>query len=255
MWVFACGRFRSGSTLQYQLVASMIERAGMGRRLAWHEPEEFGDLADEIERGGGLREMLVFKTHVCKHPMRERLRDGRALGVSVHRDLRDVAVSAARKAGLDPTPEYCRTLMKGLLACERGWSGVPGVLEVSYDALVSRPVGCCLAMADHLGVACPRARAESLAEEFAPDRQQRRIDEAVRTGRLSGSTNGASAHVEGELLHPGHLADGRAGAWRDTLPRESVRVIEEMAGEWLIKHGYALAGETHGRGQPARQGA
>jgi len=230
--------FRSGSTLQFQLVSALIEREGLGRRLPWVMPEEFAQMAPELD---GSRELLVFKTHVCKHPMRVRLRDGRALAVGVHRDLRDVAVSGAKKAGVEPTPEYCRELTEGCMACARGWEGSPGIMELSYTRLTEDTPAACLEMAAHLGIPCDAGRAEALASEFSVGRQRERIADAVRDGRMvKPAPNSKMRHMEGELLHPNHIEDGRTGKWREVLCPGAIGEIERIGAEWLVARGYEL---------------
>ncbi|USN97936.1 MAG: hypothetical protein H6810_07005 [Phycisphaeraceae bacterium] len=242
MWVFAGGMFRSGSTLQYQIVSTLIEQAGLGRRVEWRMPEEFVQLADET---GEPDEMLVFKTHVCKHPMRERLRDGRALAVAAHRDLRDVIVSGADKDGRELTPDYCRELAGGCLACYNGWPTCDAIRWWPYDRLTHDTASVTLEMAGHLDLPCTPDLARALADEFAPDRQRRRIDDAVREGQMvAARPGGRLRHTRGDLLHPNHLKDGRTGKWRDRLSPESLAVIEEVAGEWLTTHGYELSGNV-----------
>lgn len=238
MWVFAGGMFRSGSTLQFQLASALVERAGVGRRHEWVQPEDFADIAPRLDDDPQL---IVFKTHVCKHPMRERLRDGRAIALGAHRDLRDVAVSAARKAGVEPTPEYCRELMEGCVACARGWEGSPGILEQSYTHLTTNTAQACLEIAAHLGVECSKEQAHSLAGEFSVASQRVRIQQAVREGRMIKPTpNAVMVHMEREYLHPNHIDDAAEGKWRRVLTPEAVGVIERIAGDWLAQRGYPL---------------
>jgi len=245
MWVFAGGMFRSGSTLQYQIVSDLIERAGMGERCEWMMPEDFAGLAERLGAAGdGVLPMRVFKTHVCKHPMRERLRDGRAMGVSVHRDLRDVIVSGAQKAGVEPSPDYTSEMVTGCLACADGWPDVPSLRAWSYERLTRDSAGVALEMAEHLGVACTPELACELGRRYGADEQRERIARAVAEGRMKQSVPGSENwHAEGDLLHANHLRDGRTGKWRDSLPAESLRIIEDLAGDWLIKHGYTLSGD------------
>ncbi len=238
MWIFASGMFRSGSTLQFQLISALIERAGLGHRMPWTMPEDFADFAAEHD---DKPELLVFKTHVCKHPMRERLRDGRALAIGAHRDLRDVAVSGATKAGVEPTPAYCKELMEGCMACARGWEGSPGILEQSYTLLTQDPKRACMQMAAHLEVPCEESLAESLALEFSMGQQRERIACAIQEGRMRKPTPDAKMlHMEDELLHPNHIDDGREGKWRGVLCEDAVGVIESIAGDWLLARGYEL---------------
>lgn len=243
MWVFAGGMFRSGSTLQYQLVSEMIERAGRGDRLDWTVPEAFGPMADKIEATESVADqMLVFKTHLCKHPMRVRLLDERALAVGVHRDLRDVIVSGAQKMGVEPTADYSAKVAAGCVACANGWPRCDAYREWSYDRLTTDTAAVCLELAAYLGVPCTPELANELAEAYTPNRQTERIARAEREGLMKLSIEGSEArHMERHLLHPNHLRDGRTGKWREQLSEEAVRVIEDVAGEWLTERGYALA--------------
>ena len=50
MWVFCCGMQRSGSTLQYQIAARLVEQAGLGQRLEWVEPGRFPELRELKQR-------------------------------------------------------------------------------------------------------------------------------------------------------------------------------------------------------------
>ena len=247
MWVFAGGMFRSGSTLQYQLVSELIERAGAGERTEWLMPEEFGPLAERLGKAGDERRpMRVFKTHVCKHPMRERLRDGRALALRVHRDLRDVIVSGAQKAGIEPDAAYAREMTLGCLACENGWPDCPSVRSWSYARLTLDTAGVVSEMGEHLGVPCSPVVAEDLAASFGPMRQRARIERALAEGRMRQSVPGSDNwHADGDLLHANHLKDGRTGKWRDGgLPEEALRVVEDLAGDWLLARGYELSGAS-----------
>jgi len=246
MWIFAGGMFRSGSTLQFQLISTLIERSSLGRRLEWRTPEDFAGLAEQL---GDPSEMLVFKTHVCKHPMRIRLLDGRARAVAVHRDLRDVIVSGAHKDGISPTPDYCSEMTKGCLACYNGWPVCEAVRWWAYDRFVDETADCIMEMAEHIRVPCDLQTARQLAEEFSPERQRKRIDSAIREGRMRPAIPGDKRlHAEGDLLHPNHVRDGRTGQWITDLSPDAVRAIETIAGAWLTSHGYRLSLEPAEKG-------
>lgn len=237
MWVFAGGMYRSGSTLQYQLVSDMIERAGLGQRSEWMMPEEFAAIAEPEPPG-----MRVFKTHVCKHPMRIRLRDGRAMGVGVHRDLRDAIVSGAQKEGVEPDAAHCAEMVRGMLACWDGWPECAAMRWWSYERLMNEPETVCVEMGEHLGVPCSPAIASEIAQAYSPPRQLERIEHAIQSGRMVPAVAGsARMHAAGDLLHPNHLHDGRSGKWRSVLSADARRAIEDIAGAWLTARGYALS--------------
>gem|GEM_PF-5430169 len=191
MWVFAGGMFRSGSTLQFQIVADLVERAGLGERCRWMMPDDFAEYARRSETGTDRSQTLrVFKTHVCKHAMRERLRDGRARAVRCHRDLRDVVASAAQKAGVEPSPEYARELIEGNLACDNGWPDVPSVRSWSYELLTRETRSVVLEMAEHLSVPCDDSIAGELAMSYRPEQQSVRIERAISAGEMRPAVGG-----------------------------------------------------------------
>ena len=39
MWIFCCGMERSGSTVQFQISAQLVEDAGLGKRVEWVKAE------------------------------------------------------------------------------------------------------------------------------------------------------------------------------------------------------------------------
>src|SRR5262245_39428525 len=85
---------RSGSTLQFQLTAHLVEGAGLGTRVEWGPSGEFPRVRDARAGQPGWK---VFKTHACTPDVRAELDAGRARGVYVYRDVRDVVVSRMRK--------------------------------------------------------------------------------------------------------------------------------------------------------------
>src|SRR5262245_56284573 len=85
---------RPGSTLQFQLPAHLVERAGVGARVECVRRHAFPRLRDECGRSSAWK---VLKTHVCTGEMRAEFLADNARGVYVFRDVRDVVVSAMRK--------------------------------------------------------------------------------------------------------------------------------------------------------------
>ena len=61
MWIFCCGMRRSGSTLQYQLTARIVEEEGIGKRVEWVKPADFPVLREKYKDYEGLK---VFKSHI-----------------------------------------------------------------------------------------------------------------------------------------------------------------------------------------------
>jgi hypothetical protein len=94
MFILCGGMFRSGSTLQYQIVSQLVEDFGLGKRITWHSPDDFS----EIRRShGSQHRILVFKAHKLTPEMKEEVETNGAIIMTVHRDIRDVVVSAMKK--------------------------------------------------------------------------------------------------------------------------------------------------------------
>ncbi len=60
VWIVCCGMKRSGSTLQYQLAGSIVEKAGIGRLVGTVLPQEFATLRVSYASANGF---LVVKSH------------------------------------------------------------------------------------------------------------------------------------------------------------------------------------------------
>lgn len=239
MWVFCCGMQRSGSTLQFQLAARLLEDAGRGRRVEWVPPEEFPAVRDRLAGDPGWK---VFKCHLCTEAMAAELRSGRGAGIHVHRDLRDVMVSAMRKYRTGFEDLWDGGFLRGCLLNDRRWTRLPRVLVARYDDLVADPATEVERIARHLDVAVDRGGAERLAADFGVERQAQRIEEARLAGRLRRAHGNAEAWFDPETnLHTDHLGGGVTGGWRSILTPEQVAAVETRAGGWLIARGYGLS--------------
>ena len=94
MWVFCCGMVRSGSTVQYQLTAEIVESVGVGRALGCAEREQFSQLQTQYM---GEKGFLVVNCHKYFEEAAELISEGEAKAVYIYRDIRDVIVSIMNK--------------------------------------------------------------------------------------------------------------------------------------------------------------
>ena len=245
MWIFCGGMPRSGSTLQFQLTAHLVERAELGARVEWVPPPEFPRLREKYV---GHRGWKVFKTHVCTPEVLAEFATGNAKGVYVFRDVRDAVASRMRK-GNESFDRLCedKFLDRMLTAFDR-WTGVEAVLVSRYDEMVADVAGEVGRIAAHLGLTVGRGECELVAAEYTVARQRERIREAETSGRLQQIADGRISYDPVSNLHLDHIRSGQGGEWRSMLTREEVAMIEDRAGEWLVANGYAL---TLGRWQRA----
>jgi len=245
MWIFCGGMPRSGSTVQFQLTAHLVERAGLGARVEWVRPQEFPRLREKYAGHAGWK---VFKTHACTAEIRAECEAGNAKAVYVFRDVRDVLVSRMKKGGGTFEQLWATGFLDRLLTGFDQWTGLAAVLISRYDEMVADMSGEVRRIAAHLGISVNRDECEQIASEYTVPLQRKRIREAEADGRLQRAPGSAVSYDPVSNLHVNHIGSGGIGEWQTALAREAVAMIEERAGPWLVANRYALSPETHGRG-------
>ena len=171
MWVFCCGMQRSGSTLQYQIAARLVEQAGLGQRLEWVEPGRFPELRDRYADVPGLK---VFKNHVCTDAMAAEFARGNAVGIYSYRDPRDVFVSNMRKYACSFEVLWCGGFLETSLLNYRRWTGLPRVLVSRYESMIGDLPAEVQRIAAHLGIEVDAQACRRLAEEHTMEKQRQR---------------------------------------------------------------------------------
>jgi hypothetical protein len=233
-WVFCAGMIRSGSTVQYQLTAAIIESAICGRRVPYVPESDFVTIRDSYDF-----RFAVFKAHVCNPDLsRECLNNG-AKVVYSYRDIRDVAVSAMRKFEMT----FDELIKKGWLdqAIEdyHRWTAMPDVLISRYESFHDSLIQETRKISDFLQITLSDQMVEHIGRDFQTDRQKERI------ARLRPPDIGPSGREElvfdpRELLHWNHLHDGQAGAWITLLSQDQRSCLTHKFSDWLLATGYSI---------------
>ncbi len=236
MWVFCCGMQRSGSTLQYQIAAHLVEERHLGQRVGWCKPEDFGGLRSEHAGEAGWK---VFKTHVCTAEMVSVFDEGDAAGIYVYRDLRDVFVSAIKKYRTTFRALWSSGYLEVLLMNHEGWTRLPNMLVSRYERMIVDLPEEVHRIATHMQIETNRRQCEQVAVQYTLEQQVRRIQRAVESGNLrSGFLN--SRYDPHSMLHSDHFGAGGRPDEVSTLSMMQVALIESRAAAWLLEHGYPL---------------
>jgi hypothetical protein len=231
MWVFCSGMHRSGSTVQYQIAAHLVEQAGRGERITFHKPEAFGEVREAHAAGDRL---LVFKAHGLSDAIRDELRAHGGIVITAHRDIRDVVVSAMRKNNWTFRHIWRIGRLRHWTTRFEEWALVPGAMVSRYDRLSVDLPGETVRIADMLGIPLAADAACRIAAEYAADRQRERTV-AVQEERQRGQAVKYDPH---SLLHHNHIASGAVGGYRTVLRPAEIRAIEDACGEWMARWGY-----------------
>lgn len=233
--VVACGGFRSGSTLQYNLIGEYVERLRAGRRIGYVTPPQSVRLLElpSIVDAIGLS---VAKSHDLASGFREWggtdgawrewYREGRLVPVYCVRDFRDVIASMSRKFQLKPAQVTASPEWRENVANMNAWLELSPLVQ-RYEDLVARPQATLGGLARHLGLPFRRTVARQAAKGASLG-QMRRV-----TAGLPRSTWDART-----LVHWDHIASPDGGQWRNWAESERTAVERELK-PLMARFGYA----------------
>ena len=229
MWLFCGGMQRSGSTLQYQLVSSVIERAGVGERGGWVGA---GNVRYEI-RQHDLSGHRTLKSHVPTQCISNMLNGGNARGFYIYRDLRDVIVSTMNHHSLPFDKVWQSGMITDSIDWGRVWEDLPWVLTQRYEDLVNDIKFAVWGICHHLDIEMPLIGRLDIANVHSIAHQRKRI------AKIPNGTGWDKS----ELLHHRHISKGNGspGQWQSSLTPGQVKLVEQRYGTWLTKHGYKLS--------------
>lgn len=236
MWIFCCGMQRSGSTLQFQITARLVEEAGLGKRVEWVKAGHFDTLRQQYAMAEGWK---VIKTHACSETMVEEFGRQNAMGIYCYRDLRDAFVSSMRKHDLTFEQLWKAGFLQTCLRQYGKWTVLPGVLISKYETMRADIPGEVARIAAHLGLHADAERCRQIAADYSLERQKARIEEAKKNGKLQ-RAYGKAFYDPHTQLHANHIFSGAAGGWKNDLSADQTAKIEAVAGDWLVAHGYEM---------------
>lgn len=232
MFVFCGGMFRSGSTLQYQIVSQLIEDRGLGDRITWHSPEAFSEIRSLHSSSS---QMLAFKAHKLTSEMLKEIEHNGAKVITAHRDIRDVVVSAMKKNDWSFRKIWRNDRLRYWTGRFDEWARQPGALVCRYEDLVTDLHGVIKSIADHLDISLSENEIGSLAQEYSLDNQKLRAGQVaiqMQTGRNMSKFDPHS------LLHHNHIATAGIGEYRKILLPAQIRAIEDECSDWMMRWGY-----------------
>lgn len=203
--ILSAGMQRSGSTWLFNALRLIMLRAGV---------KDVGS--------GWVGDYQTFEHHdtviVKLHSFDAGAVNAASLVVYSYRDVRDAVASLKRAFNEEPHVDVARALIRQ----DREWRRHASFV-MRYEDLIESPEPIVAALAAHVGV------------------------EGVDTGELAAELAGLSYQASrarhgvydlDNLLHPGHVTDGRHGSWGDALSPELVHEIEQSCAGWLSENGY-----------------
>jgi hypothetical protein len=209
--------------------------------VEWVKPSDFPDLRDQLAAEPGWN---VFKIHVCTPEMAAEFESGSAMGVRTYRDLRDIFVSAMQKYQRSFDDLMTSSFLNHCFEQHRQWTSLPRVLSTRYEDMIADLPAEVERLDAPLGVEVGRNACRQIAGDYPLDEQRARIEEPSRTGDLPKGIVKGMFYNPATNLHTNHIHEGAVGGWTGALSDADVQRIEAHAGDWLVEHGYELAGAS-----------
>ncbi len=177
MLIYCLGMPRSGSTLQFQIAAELVERHGLGRRLPFLARPKVPRLVRAL---CGRSRAFVLKTHALDPVSVDHWERDSSLGLYSYRDVRDALVSALRMAQQPYTDSWARAFLQSVFEHQEAVLRMPRVLVQRYEDITGDLGEAVAQVASHLGIAMAPGEADALALNFVPEAQKARLVRANR---------------------------------------------------------------------------
>jgi hypothetical protein len=209
--IYLCaGMYRSGSTWLYNAVRGILQQAGAPDLATGWITEKESLLAHRN---------AVIKVHAFDASLAAR---ADVILVS-HRDLRDVAASLRRKF----KTEFSTSTVHETFDDYMKWRE-SAAYDLRYEQLLT----------DKLFELKKIAAALKLPAEMLKQLRYETILSEIDAEKFTEQRSTALRYDAVNLLHDGHITDGRHGSWKNFVPDEIIAAIEKEFRGWMLTEGY-----------------
>jgi hypothetical protein len=225
MLIICNGMLRSGSTLQYNLAAAVMERHCSLVRAGF-----IGGFADPrvVARLAAMRDSQdwhIVKTH--EPPLEHAFYNGRVRTLFSRRDPRDIAASI-RKKWDKPFAEILSDIAD-MAEIGQQTMALPDALVQEYSDLYENLEGCVAQLGRFLSVPLSPAEVSAIAAEHAVEKvaerlQQRRTNPLFNALRLISARHRIDPKTQ---MHDDHISPsrGRDGDWRNCFSAQEIEML------------------------------
>ena len=235
MWIICAGGKRSGSTLQYNILARIVETANVGKRIPHFVPEGFLAIKESEELNSGYK---VIKTHLLTPHLRKEIFNKNALVIHSYRDIRDVVVSALKKGWITNKREHIRKFVNDYINQYNGWASLDKIYSRKYEEFYQNIEREIKFFSKLLGIELT----EKVIQEIAADldiNYLASIQDKVEDRNIAYQFS--EAFDSKTLLHLNHINNGDANQYLTELSEEQIVLIESLSYPFLFENKYHIS--------------
>ena len=225
---------RSGSTLQYNIAAELVERHKAGKREMWID-DHSGYFANTPEGA----DLIVFKSHLLSPQIEERIKSSGAIILTCFRDVRDCVASWQVKTGSELSLEDGLNFAAGAISNFSLWEEIdyPRKLVSRYEDFVGDVASEIRRIAGLIGLDVSPSVVAEISAALSVSSLQSRVSALSETDLTK---SGPFAWDTKTLVHTDHLNGGIIGRARNELSCDLYEALTETCSGWLLAHGYQL---------------
>jgi len=256
--------FRSGSTLQYNLVRSLAEKMHLGEGKGWFPWEQLPEMETQFRKWGEEQRFYIIKSHALLPYSAEWQAAGLLQICYTYRDLRDIAVSIKRQFKKEGKDLYrlLNKSTKNYFELQK----IDGAISQKYEDMMSNLPSEIRRLAQGLGQLPSEKLILAIANQWSLDNTRKTISnfchqsqkkkeiyhflQELKIEKITTKTikylnpnftwNNPYGHDDITILHPGHISSrgGEIGRWKTQLKPDEIQTINARYHNYLVKAGY-----------------
>jgi hypothetical protein len=205
--IVASGMPRSGSTWLYNVIRLIIRtgKPEINWQCGWLDDLNWEEESDCLVKVHRANDIMSTKADVIFYS---------------YRDIRDSVASLKRKLNKEPSISSVDQMM----ADDSYWRK-RAIYSMKYEDMLSSPESVVTNIAKTL--------------KIITDKPGEIVTQIAKLSYESIGTKNDIYHAE-NLLHKGHITDGRVGSWKGYIPEPLVAEIEKKYSSWFVSNGYEL---------------
>lgn len=276
MLIVCNGMMRSGSTLQYNLVRSLIEKQGIGVGQGFVSVQSWSEIKEQLLNWSIDNKAHVIKTHdILPFSEEDQFLEENVKFFYVYRDIRDVAISMSRKLNQD-IRSLLNLLDKQVEVFEHMQAMKSAYIQ-KYENLVLDLEGATNEIAYVLNLDVEQLTLQEIADEWKAEnvkktkikdlkkrtkfaRAHQKVLRSAKSNKVAWSLFSLFKHPfkllnfkyeklikakisdQTNLLHYDHISQdvGIIELWRKRLSDEDINLLTNRYKMWLVKNKYSI---------------